>query len=147
MDHQHIHRRKLFSLVAGAVIVAPTLCAAEEEDITPAEDLMREHGVLKRVLLIYDEVRDRIARKTPFPPKPYGARRPSSTPSSSSITRSWRRITSLHNKLVDLVNTRASCGAYMRGVRLLRLIPETLFRRGVASLIIILGVYMLAQPA
>jgi hemerythrin-like domain-containing protein len=38
-----------------------------EEDVTPAEDLMREHGVLKRVLLVYDEVRDRIGAKKPFP--------------------------------------------------------------------------------
>jgi hemerythrin-like domain-containing protein len=38
-----------------------------EEDVTPAEDLMREHGVLKRVLLIYDEVRERIATKKSFP--------------------------------------------------------------------------------
>lgn len=27
----------------------------EEEMVSPAEDLMREHGVLKRVLLVYDE--------------------------------------------------------------------------------------------
>src|SRR5437870_5015742 len=27
-----------------------------EEDVSPAEDLMREHGVLKRVMLVYDEV-------------------------------------------------------------------------------------------
>jgi hemerythrin-like domain-containing protein len=29
--------------------------AHEEEEVSPAEDLMREHGVLTRVLLIYDE--------------------------------------------------------------------------------------------
>ena len=91
MDHQHIHRRKLFSLVAGAVIVAPTLCAAEEEDITAAEDLMREHGVLKRVLLIYDEVRDRIARKTPFPPE--------AVSSSATIIHSF--IEQYHEKLEE----------------------------------------------
>jgi hemerythrin-like domain-containing protein len=38
-----------------------------EEEVTPAEDLMREHGVLKRVLLVYDEVRGRIAAGKPFP--------------------------------------------------------------------------------
>ncbi len=31
-----------------------------EEDVSPAEDLMREHGVLKRVLLIYDEAGRRL---------------------------------------------------------------------------------------
>ena len=41
----------------------------EEEDVSPAEDLMREHGVLKRVLLVYDEVRRRIAARADFPPE------------------------------------------------------------------------------
>jgi hemerythrin-like domain-containing protein len=40
----------------------------EEEDVSPAEDLMREHGVLKRVLMIYREVMGRIDRKQDFPP-------------------------------------------------------------------------------
>jgi len=40
----------------------------KEEEVTPTEDLMREHGVLKRVLLIYDEVRRRIAANSDFPP-------------------------------------------------------------------------------
>ena len=31
-----------------------------EEEVSPAEDLMREHGVLKRVLLIYGEAIRRI---------------------------------------------------------------------------------------
>ena len=31
-----------------------------EEEVSPAEDLMREHGVLKRVLLIYEEAIRRI---------------------------------------------------------------------------------------
>jgi hemerythrin-like domain-containing protein len=40
----------------------------KEEEVTPTEDLMREHGVLKRVLLVYDEVRRRIAANADFPP-------------------------------------------------------------------------------
>ena len=40
----------------------------EEDDVSPAEDLMREHGVLKRVLLIYREVINRIDNKRDFPP-------------------------------------------------------------------------------
>jgi hemerythrin-like domain-containing protein len=39
----------------------------QEPQVTPAEDLMREHGVLKRVLLVYDEVRRRIGAKEAFP--------------------------------------------------------------------------------
>jgi hemerythrin-like domain-containing protein len=41
----------------------------KEEEVTPTEDLMREHGVLKRVLLLYDEVRRRIAAGADFPPE------------------------------------------------------------------------------
>jgi hemerythrin-like domain-containing protein len=40
----------------------------EEEEVSPAEDLMREHGVLKRVLLIYTEVMGRIDSQREFPP-------------------------------------------------------------------------------
>lgn len=39
-----------------------------EEGVSPAEDLMREHGVLKRVLLIYRDVIRRIDQKQEFPP-------------------------------------------------------------------------------
>jgi len=34
----------------------------EEAEVTPGEDLMQEHGVLERVLLIYDEAANRIER-------------------------------------------------------------------------------------
>ena len=35
-------------------------------DVTPPEDLMREHGILNRVLLIYDETLRRLRRKENF---------------------------------------------------------------------------------
>jgi len=38
----------------------------ENENISPAEDLMREHGVLNRILLIYDEHLRMLAEKHPF---------------------------------------------------------------------------------
>jgi hemerythrin-like domain-containing protein len=41
----------------------------EEEGVSPAEDLMREHGVLKRVLLIYRDLMRRIDDKQEFPPE------------------------------------------------------------------------------
>jgi hemerythrin-like domain-containing protein len=64
-------------LLAGA---APTWAAAPdsaknaaeskpEENISPAEDLMREHGVLKRVMLVYDEVLRRWDKKQDVPPE------------------------------------------------------------------------------
>jgi hemerythrin-like domain-containing protein len=43
---------------------------AEEIEVTPAEDLMREHGLLNRILLIYDLCRVRLERKQPFPVEP-----------------------------------------------------------------------------
>jgi hypothetical protein len=41
-----------------------------EEEVSPAEDLMREHGVLKRVLLTYREALRRIAARQDLPPEP-----------------------------------------------------------------------------
>jgi len=41
----------------------------EEEDVSTNEDLMREHGVLKRVLLVYDEIVRRIRANQDFPPQ------------------------------------------------------------------------------
>ena len=38
----------------------------EEEDVSANEDLMREHGVLNRILLIYDEAGHRIQAKEKF---------------------------------------------------------------------------------
>jgi hemerythrin-like domain-containing protein len=39
----------------------------EEEEVSTNEDLMREHGVLKRVLLAYDEIIRRIRANEEFP--------------------------------------------------------------------------------
>lgn len=40
-----------------------------DEEISPAEDLMQEHGILKRVLLIYGEGLRRIAANEDLPPE------------------------------------------------------------------------------
>ena len=42
----------------------------EEEEVSPAEDLMREHGVLKRVLLVYGEAIRRMDAREDLPPEP-----------------------------------------------------------------------------
>jgi len=39
----------------------------EEEEVSTNEDLMREHGILKRVLLAYDEIIRRIRSRQDFP--------------------------------------------------------------------------------
>jgi hemerythrin-like domain-containing protein len=44
--------------------------AGKEEEVSPAEDLMREHGVLKRVLLVYGEAIRRIDANQDLPPDP-----------------------------------------------------------------------------
>ncbi len=41
----------------------------KEAEVGPPEDLMREHGVLKRVLLVYGEVLRRIDSRQDFPPE------------------------------------------------------------------------------
>jgi hemerythrin-like domain-containing protein len=64
-------------VVAGSAVgLAVAACATdaggrrkdrgEEAEVTPGEDLMQEHGVLERVLLIYEEVARRIAAGTSF---------------------------------------------------------------------------------
>jgi len=41
----------------------------EPEEVTPTEDLMREHGVLNRVLLVYENLIGRIEQKQDFKPE------------------------------------------------------------------------------
>ena len=72
------------SAAAGTVLVGcrrekPAAADREEEEgkekgleVTPTEDLMREHGLLNRVLLIYDECGQRIERRAEFNPESLG---------------------------------------------------------------------------
>ena len=39
----------------------------EGQEVSPPEDLMQEHGLLNRVLLIYDTCREQLINKTSFP--------------------------------------------------------------------------------
>jgi len=43
--------------------------AGEEAEVSPTEDLMREHGLLNRVLLVYEESARRLAGKGDLDPK------------------------------------------------------------------------------
>jgi hemerythrin-like domain-containing protein len=78
-DHQ-LDRRSFMrtGTLIGAGVLVPVSSAAgpqadarrdaePEEDIAPPEDLMREHGVLKRVLLVYEEAIRRIDGRRVFP--------------------------------------------------------------------------------
>lgn len=64
-----VDRRSLVSTLAAAGGALLTGCAAaprapraapEDDEVTPAEDLMREHGVLRRVMYLYDEAALRL---------------------------------------------------------------------------------------
>src|SRR5208283_2719924 len=57
---QPLTRRELIAkaaTVTTAALIAPNLLHAEakEPEVTATEDLMREHGVLRRALLVYTE--------------------------------------------------------------------------------------------
>ena len=52
----------------GAIARAAEKPGKLKEEISPVEDLMREHGVLSRALLIYDEIVRRIEGGKEFPP-------------------------------------------------------------------------------
>src|SRR3954451_21444014 len=67
-------------LAATAFGVSTILCSGEvlgeekgkgeaEEEISAPEDLMREHGVLNRILLIYEEGLRRLRAKEDVPPE------------------------------------------------------------------------------
>lgn len=54
---------------AGATHAAepPRASGEEDEEVTPAEDLMREHGVLRRVMYLYDETSLRLDTQREVP--------------------------------------------------------------------------------
>jgi hemerythrin-like domain-containing protein len=62
---------------AGLILVPGTASLVAEgkkkgggdEDVSTNEDLMREHGILKRVLLAYDEIIRRVRSGQDFPPE------------------------------------------------------------------------------
>jgi len=57
---------------ASATAADKAMAADEETGISAIEDLMREHGVLDRVLLIYEELLGRLETDKPFPPEAIG---------------------------------------------------------------------------
>lgn len=72
-------RRKFIK--AGGIVIASSMLATtrnlmgeeekkKENEVAPPEDLMREHGVLKRILLVYGEALRRMDAKEDLPPEP-----------------------------------------------------------------------------
>lgn len=98
-------RRFLQLLASGALVIAAgsvsdktaeavvpaTEADAGNEEVSPAEDLMREHGVLKRVLLIYGECIRRLSVGADLPP--------AALVDSANIIRSF--IEDYHEKLEE----------------------------------------------
>ena len=82
-------------ITASIVGVAGNLVAKEEEkknnEVSPPEDLMREHGVLKRILLVYGEALRRMDAKEDLPPESIAA--------SAKIIRSF--VEDYHEKLEE----------------------------------------------
>jgi hemerythrin-like domain-containing protein len=68
-----LNRRSFVSLAAvfatggAAAIGASSDAPVGDEDVSPPEDLMREHGALNRILLIYDRAHSEISRGNKFP--------------------------------------------------------------------------------
>ncbi|MEW6666348.1 MAG: hemerythrin domain-containing protein [Thermodesulfobacteriota bacterium] len=69
---------KTISGAAGACLMIPASSGilpvlgkqeSKEPEISPVEDLMREHGILRRVLLIYEEVLRRLEGGRDTPPR------------------------------------------------------------------------------
>ncbi len=65
--------RRTFVSTAAATFAALPVLAQEKEkkgnkepEVTPTEDLMREHGILRRALLIYEHSAAQIRHKQPF---------------------------------------------------------------------------------
>jgi hemerythrin-like domain-containing protein len=76
---------KVGGVVAASLFISAKGLAGEEKspkeqgrksnkpgmiEVSPVEDLMREHGVLSRCLLIYDETIARIGQETQYAPEP-----------------------------------------------------------------------------
>nr|WP_295901928.1 hemerythrin domain-containing protein [uncultured Bdellovibrio sp.] len=61
------------SLGVGLLAFTPGVSAwakeEKEKNVTAVEDLMREHGALNRILLIYDEISLRLDKKKEFDPE------------------------------------------------------------------------------
>ncbi len=53
--------------IAGLSLVTSCKEEMEKEGISPAEDLMREHGVLNRIMMIYDHCMAKLVNKEEFP--------------------------------------------------------------------------------
>jgi len=70
-DRRSFVKEGIIIATAGTAVTFLGSCKNEEEgegqEVSPPEDLMQEHGLLNRVLLIYDTCRSHLMDKTSFP--------------------------------------------------------------------------------
>src|SRR4051812_7918329 len=80
VPEEAIDRRSVISASVGLLIGAPAVAAAyqgakplnPDEGVTAPEDLMKEHGVLNRCLLIYEEGMRRLQGRGEVHPDVFG---------------------------------------------------------------------------
>ncbi|HEY6900168.1 MAG TPA: hemerythrin domain-containing protein [Puia sp.] len=58
-------RASLITFTGASLITACSSGKGEEKEVSPPEDLMQEHGLLNRILLIYDHTRQQITGGQP----------------------------------------------------------------------------------
>lgn len=63
------NRRVFLGGIAALGAAIPAKSAPQQEEVSPNEDLMREHGVLIRCAVIYREIMRRIDANQSFPPE------------------------------------------------------------------------------
>jgi hemerythrin-like domain-containing protein len=72
--------KKTGIILTSATLISPVVHLAQAksrdkekakkgEEVSPPEDLMREHGVLRRILLIYEDIQGRLTGGKQFPPE------------------------------------------------------------------------------
>jgi hemerythrin-like domain-containing protein len=76
MDGKIQHRRQFIGTglkvalaagIGGPALLTGCTKKGEEKEVSPPEDLMQEHGVLNRILLIYDKCRTNLTTNVDFP--------------------------------------------------------------------------------
>lgn len=66
---EFLRKGVLFGTLAGVTgisLVSSCKNENEEDEISPVEDLMREHGVLNRIIMIYDNCKAKLVNKEEF---------------------------------------------------------------------------------
>src|SRR5438876_1838815 len=78
-DEKGMDRRRVLAVGVGSLLAVPALAAPPkgraldpDEGVTAPEDLMKEHGVLNRCLLIYEEGLRRLRDKEEVRPEVFG---------------------------------------------------------------------------